>query len=624
MEQKWLKMFPSPSRAKPERKLSIGDDGSGGDSTASVDVGSDRRMRGATPAQTWLSRVVRGPADGNSTGARESPAKEGHPHCGRDIWETSDEEPRDALSRGEHGQAVERKRYDGRGLASSVADGGDRLQMLVVSRCDGYDHRRHHSVEIGTGGSTHPNGRLGVTSGSWTPSSSHRSQYMQGGTSPLEPVAYPRGQHHGNTRGPPAGPSLWQRAKAEKIPSGIAVRCDRDAKPYPVLSRRRGGGGEVAAAVQSAANESAAAVDGGDEVSRASRSGWAQAQETRPHQWRASQLLRKPLGREGERARENTQERRREKIRAPMGDAPAGGGPVAWREHGLGRHVSAADEAYTGPFLHHESEQQRAASGSYTRRHGDSGDREGRGYGRRSPAEAAFGRTPFRVKPEPAAPPPPLRADNHRKALYPGSEQAPEPGRCLPQTSYMVGPPPERSLRRHHTSWQFSGGQHHYYHSVKDERRAWVDGLTAGLDGHGPAKKLRVIGSFSHAGAGGGSGGRSGDDRPMHPRYQQHQHQHQHRHKQQRRHPGMASAIYCQPGRTGVNGDGNARAATEAFSPASLSNPMRGDATPPRRSPSRDCFLRVSASPVSTVVPSIEYAPIVVPRRVLVQPFWPF
>lgn len=581
MEQNWLKTFPSPSRAKPVNDLERS-------ASLSPDAGVGSCKRGSTAAQAWLSREERGLAGDTSTGAgvMESPAEEGRPHRESSISVSSDEEPRDAPSGREQGEEVERQMYD-RGLVSPVAGGGDRQQVRAVSRSRGYEHRFRHSVGTGSGDSVGPNDRHGVKRWNWTSSSSHGSHYMQGGAPPGDPVLYPREQHRESMRSPPASLSLWQRAEADRPPSARTGGCDRDADLYPVFSKRGEGGG--------------------GEVSGASGNRWAQEQDVRPHQ-RQPQFPPPNIWREESHARENTDKRHREGISTTVNGGPAGLSVVR-REHGVKRpDASASDQTYPDPFPHYESRRQREASGSYiSRSNGGNGGRVAKSDGGRSPTEAAFGRRPFRLKPKPAALPLHLRVDSHREMLYPGNGQAPapKPGRYLPEASYGVGPPPEPSSKEHRTSRRFSEGPEHHYYSAKEERSSWEDDLAAGLEEHRPAKTARAISGFFHLDTSGSSGGRGSDDRPVYPRYRKHEQQPQL--QQERRHPGTAMAIYWQSGRTGDNGEGCA--AVEAYTP------MEDDATPPRRPPSRDCFFRVSASPISMVVPSNEYGSVAVGPR---------
>lgn len=618
MEQNWLKTFPAPSHAKPARKLSIGGDG---DSTTFIDGGSERpaplspaggvgsRERGATPPQTWHSGLERGLAGDTSTGAMKSPSKEGRPHCERALSESLDEEPRDAPSGGERRQEVERKLYNGRGLVSPVADGGDQQQMWAVSRAGGHDYRGHHSVGTGSGSSADPNGCHAVNRRSGTPSSSPGSHLVKGVTAPSEPVAYPREQHRDNMR-PPAGLSLLQRAEADRLPSGSTGGCDRDDDLYPVFSKRGERAVDAADAVQRVVDEGTAIAGGRHGVYRASGNGWAQGQEARPHQ-RQSQFSITNSRRGGGYGCENSQDRHPEGVRTTVSGSPAGETRLAWREHDVGRHeVSAADQTYPDPFPHYESRRK-------LRGYGGNGGRAARSDG---------GRTPFRLKPDPAALPLHLRVDNH-ETFIPGNEQAattvaPEPGRYLPGASYRAGQPPEQSSKQHHASRQFSKGPEHQYYSAKAARRAWENDLAGWQEEHRQAKTPRVMGSFFHVCAGGSSGGRGDDDHPLYPKYQKHKQQQQRQRQRQQRHPGTATAIHWQSGQTADNGD--VCAAVEAYSPASLSNPMGGDATPPHPPPSRDCFFRVSASPFSMAVPSNKYGSVVVGPGGVVQSFCAF
>eukprot|EP00903_Cladosiphon_okamuranus_P009748 g9268.t1 len=249
MEQNWLKTFPTPSRSKSTRTLSTGGDGSGGDSATSVDGGSESpaplspaggvgsRERGATPDQTLHSGVEQGLAEDTSTGAVDSPGKEGLSHRERALFGSLDEEPRDPPSKGERVQEVEKKLHDGRGLASRVADGGDQLQMRAVSRAGGHDHRGSRSRETRSGSNADPNGHHGVNRRSWTPLPSHESHYMKGATAPSKPVASPREQQHCDNMRPPAGLSLLRRER-DRLLNGSAGGCDRDADPYPGGSLR--------------------------------------------------------------------------------------------------------------------------------------------------------------------------------------------------------------------------------------------------------------------------------------------------------------------------------------------------------------------------------------------------
>lgn len=200
---------------------------------------------------------------------------------------------------------------------------------------------------------------------------------------------------------------------------------------------------------------------------------------------------------------------------------------------------------------------------------------------------STVGRRPFRLKPEPTAFPLHLGVDNHREEFLSGNEQAaktiaPEPGRYLPEVSYRVEQSLEPSSKQRHTSRQFGDEQDYHHYSAKEDRRAWEGDLTAGLEKHRPAKTPRVIGSFSRVGTGGRSGGRGGDDRPFYLKYRKHQHHHQLQGQEQRRHPGTAAAHYWQSGR---NGD-------------------------------------MPASPISMVVPSNDYGPVVVGPGGVVQTYY--
>ena len=619
MEQNWLKTFPSPCRTKPAGKLSIGGDGGGGDSTMSVDGGSERpatsspaggverRERGATPAQIWHPGVERGLSSDASIETMESPDKDGRHHRASARFETSAEEPSDAHSKSIRGQEMGRTMYDGRGLASPVEDGGDQQQARAVSRADGRDDRRSHSVGTGSGSIVDPNGRPGVNRRSWAPSSPTR-----------EAVAYPQEQRSDSMR-PPTGLSPRQRAEADRLPSGSTGGRDHDADLYPVFSKRgKGAGAAAAAAVHRDADDGPAVAGGRQGVSRSSGNRWARGQEARPHP-RQPQSPSASSRHEGGYTHENSQGRHLEGSGTTASGSPAGGARLAWREHGVGRHGgSAADQTHPDPFPHYRPGRELAASGSYTpRSFGDHGGRASRRDDRR---------TPFRLKPDPTALPLHLRVDNHRETFFPGNGEpkttAAEPARYLPGASYRAGPPPEPSSQRH-ASGLFGEEPGHQHYSAKEERRAWQRDLTTGLEEHRPAKTPRVTGSFSDVGAGGSGRNRSEDDRLLYPRYRKRQHQHdqqlQMQQQQQWRRPGTAAAIYWQSGQT--EDTGSAPATAEEYSPARLRNPTGGDATPPHRPSSRDCFFRVSASPISMVVPSNEYGPVVVGPGGMVQSF---